>query len=200
LERASEHPLASAVVAAAVDRGLTLSDPCEFDSSTGKGVIGIVEGRRLMLGTARFLLEQGVDTTSIASTADNLRRDGATVIFVTIDGVNDAPALAVADVGVAMGTGTDVAIESAGVTLLKGDLVGIIRARRLSEATTRNIRQNLFWVFIYNALGVPVAAGILYPVLGVVLSPVIAADLADFHLFPATASRCFENDLRAPDR
>jgi Cu+-exporting ATPase len=257
LERASEHPLASAIVAAAVDRRLTLSDPREFDSSTGKGVIGIVEGRRLVLGTARFLLEQGVNTTSIANTADNLRRDGATVIFVAIDGasagviaiadpikqttpealkalrsegirvvmltgdnkitaeavarklgidsvksevlpeqksevvaalrkeghvvamagdgVNDAPALAAADVGIAMGTGTDVAIESAGVTLLKGDLVGIIRARRLSEATMRNIRQNLFWAFIYNALGVPVAAGILYPVLGVVLSPVIAA-------------------------
>jgi heavy metal translocating P-type ATPase len=257
VERASEHPLALAVVAAARERNLPLSDVSEFDSPTGKGVVGVVEGRRLALGNARFLRELGIDTQPLEAESERLRREGATAIFLAAngkpaavlaiadpvkattpdalaalaeehvlvvmltgdnkttaqavaqrlgiteveaevlpdqksavveklrqegrivamagDGVNDAPALAAAEVGIAMGTGTDVAIESAGVTLLKGDLTGIVRARRLSEATMRNIRQNLFFAFIYNTAGVPIAAGILYPAFGILLSPIIAA-------------------------
>ena len=257
VERASAHPLAQAIVAAAGSRGLALLEISGFDQPSGKGVIGSVQGRRIALGSARFMSETGVDISMLAERADELRRDGATAIFVAIDGrpagiiaiadpikptapaalaalradrirvvmltgdnrttaqavaralgiedveaevlpdgkseviaklrergrvvamagdgINDAPALAVADVGIAMGTGADVAIESAGVTLLKGDLTGIVRARRLSQATMRNIRQNLFFAFAYNAAGVPIAAGVLYPVLGVLLSPVIAA-------------------------
>ena len=257
LERASEHPLGAAIVEAAAKRGLKLVDATDFDSPTGKGVTGKVEGRSVLIGNAAFLAELGVDTQPLAAEADLLRRDGATAIFVSVDGrpagiiaisdpvkpttpeaiaalhrdgvrivmltgdnrttaeavarrlgideveaevlpdrksevvrrlrnegrvvamagdgVNDAPALAAADVGIAMGTGTDVAIESAGVTLLKGDLTGIVRARRLSRATMRNIRQNLFFAFIYNAAGVPVAAGVLYPAFGILLSPIIAA-------------------------
>jgi P-type Cu+ transporter len=257
LEQGSEHPLGAAIVEAATQRGLKLSDATEFDSPTGKGVLGTVEGRKILIGNASFLAEKGVDSLPLAAEADALRRDGATVIFMAIDGkpagifaiadpikpttpdaisalhregmrivmltgdnrttaeavarklgideveaevlpdhkskvvqrlrkegrvvamagdgVNDAPALAAADVGIAMGTGTDVAIESAGITLLKGDLTGIVRARRLSRATMRNIRQNLFFAFIYNAAGVPIAAGVLYPAFGILLSPVIAA-------------------------
>jgi Cu+-exporting ATPase len=257
VERASEHPLALAIVAAARERNLPLSDVSEFDSPTGRGVVGVVEGRRLALGNARFLKELGIDTSALESESERLRRDGATAIFLAVDrkvtaviaiadpvkrttpealaalskegirvvmltgdnkttaqavanrlgiaeveaevlpdqksavveklrregyivamagdGVNDAPALAAAEVGIAMGTGTDVAIESAGVTLLKGDLTGIVRARRLSEATMRNIRQNLFFALIYNAAGVPIAAGVLYPAFGILLSPIIAA-------------------------
>jgi Cu+-exporting ATPase len=257
LEKASEHPLARAVVAAATERKLALGDVADFDSPTGKGVLGKVAGRTLVLGSARFLGEQGIDVSPLASEADRLRGDGATAILLGIDGkvaaalaiadpvkestpaalealkrdkvrvvmltgdnrftaeavarklgiaeieaevlpdqksavidklrregrvvamagdgVNDAPALAAAEVGIAMGTGTDVAIESAGVTLLKGDLLGIVRARRLSQATMRNIRQNLFFAFCYNAAGVPIAAGILYPSFGILLSPIIAA-------------------------
>ena len=256
-EKASEHPLAMAIVAAAAERKLPLSPVSDFDSPTGKGVLGTVDGRKLALGNARFLREVGIDTAALESEADRLRAEGATAIFLGLDGkvagafaiadpikqstpealqalarekvrvvmltgdnrttalavarrlgitdveaevlpeqksavvdrlrregrvvamagdgVNDAPALAAADVGIAMGTGTDVAIESAGITLLKGDLTGIVRARRLSEATMRNIRQNLFFAFCYNAAGVPIAAGVLYPFFGILLSPVIAA-------------------------
>jgi Cu+-exporting ATPase len=257
VERASEHPLALAIVSAAQERNLPLSDVSEFDSPTGKGALGVVEGRRIALGNARFLRELGIDTAPLENESERLRQEGATAIFLAVDGkpaaviaiadpvksttpdalaalakervrvvmltgdnkttaqavakrlgiaeveaevlpdqksavveklrkegrvvamagdgVNDAPALAAAEVGIAMGTGTDVAIESAGVTLLKGDLTGIVRARRLSEATMRNIRQNLFFAFVYNAAGVPIAAGALYPAFGILLSPIIAA-------------------------
>ena len=257
VERASEHPLALAIVRAAEERGLDLVPVADFDSPTGKGALGVVEGKRIPLGNAKFLAEQGVDVAPLAEEADRLREGGATAIFMGVDGrvaaifaiadpvkastpealaalkalgirvvmltgdnwttakavarqlgideveaevlpdqksavvqrhkaagevvamagdgVNDAPALAAADVGIAMGTGTDVAMESAGVTLLKGDLNGIVRARKLSEAVMGNIRQNLFFAFIYNALGVPVAAGLLYPFFGLLLSPIIAA-------------------------
>ncbi|MBY0138434.1 heavy metal translocating P-type ATPase [Paracoccus yeei] len=257
VERASEHPLALAIVRAAEEREIPLAPVADFDSPTGKGALGVVEGKRIPLGNAKFLTEQGVDVAPLAEQADKLREDGATAIFMGVDGqvaaifaiadpvkpstpealaalkaqgirvvmltgdnwttaravarqlgideveaevlpdqksevvqrhkaagevvamagdgVNDAPALAAADVGIAMGTGTDVAMESAGVTLLKGDLTGIVRARRLSQAVMRNIRQNLFFAFIYNALGIPVAAGVLYPFFGILLSPIIAA-------------------------
>jgi len=257
LENASEHPLAAAIVEAAKERSLRLSPVSDFDSPTGKGVVGKVDGRAVALGNARFLAAQGADVSALQGEADALRRDGATAIFAAIDaraagiiaiadpvkhttpaaikalrdegmrivmltgddrttaeavarklgidevqaevlpeqkgaivqrlrsegkvvamagdGVNDAPALAAADVGIAMGTGTDVAIESAGVTLLRGDLQGIVQARRLSRAVMGNIRQNLFFAFVYNAAGVPVAAGVLYPLFGLLLSPIIAA-------------------------
>ena len=257
LERGSEHPLASAIVAAATERGLDLSDADDFDAPTGKGVRGTVDGAQVALGNLHLLRDLGVAPGSLGDRADRLRAKGQTVMFVLIDGapagligvadpikestpqaiqdlrregirivmltgdnrrtaeavagelgideveaevlpqqksdvvkrhkqegrvvamagdgVNDAPALAEADVGVAMGTGTDVAIKSAGVTLVKGDLAGIVRARRLSRAVMRNIRQNLFFAFVYNALGVPVAAGVLYPFFGILLSPIIAA-------------------------
>ncbi|WP_041391991.1 heavy metal translocating P-type ATPase [Sphingobium sp. SYK-6] len=257
VERASEHPLALAIVEAAKDRGIATSEVSAFDSPTGRGALGMVDGRRIVLGNARFLGEEGIATQSLAEQADALRRGGATAIFIGLDGkvagafaiadpvkkttpealaalkaegirvvmltgdnrttaeavaaqlgideveaevlpdqksavvarlksegrvvamagdgVNDAPALAAADVGIAMGSGTDVAIESAGVTLLKGDLTGIVHARRLSQATMSNIRQNLVFAFIYNAAGVPVAAGALYPTFGILLSPIIAA-------------------------
>jgi Cu+-exporting ATPase len=257
VERASEHPLAMAVVRAADDRKIATAGVSEFDSPTGKGALGTVEGRRIALGNARFLKEIGVDVSALESNAEDLRKDGATAIFMAVDGrvagvlaiadpiksttpealsglkaegirvvmltgdnwttakavarrlgiddveaevlpdqksavvqryqadgrviamagdgVNDAPALAAADVGIAMGTGTDVAMQSAGITLLKGDLTGIVRARRLSQAVMRNIRQNLFFAFVYNALGVPVAAGVLYPFIGILLSPIVGA-------------------------
>ena len=257
VERASEHPLALAIVEAAEKAELPIPDVTNFDSPVGKGAFGTVEGKRVALGSAAFLSSEGVDTTSLAAQADELRHDGATAIFAGVDGqvagifaiadpvkettpealaalrrdgihvvmltgdnrttaeavgrrlgideveaevlpdhksavverlrgegrvvamagdgVNDAPALAAADVGIAMGSGTDVAIESAGVTLLKGDLTGIVRARKLSQATMSNIRQNLMFAFMYNAAGIPIAAGILYPVFGILLSPIIAA-------------------------
>ena len=257
VERGSEHPLAAAIVAAATERKLELAPVRGFDAPAGKGVIGMVERQRLALGNAPFLAELNIDVTSLAQEAERMRADGATAVFLAVngkpagiiaiadpvkastrdalealkadgirvvmltgdnrttalsvarrlgideveaevlpdqksaviekltregrvvamagDGVNDAPALAAAAVGIAMGTGSDVAIESAGITLLKGDLGGIAKARALSAAVMRNIRQNLFFAFIYNAAGVPVAAGVLYPVFGLLLSPVIAA-------------------------
>ena len=257
VERASEHPLARAVVESANERGLALAEVTDFDALTGKGVTATVAGRKVVLGNARFLDSIRIAVDPLEAGSERLREDGATVIYLAVDGricgilaiadpvkpstptalsaltadgvrvvmltgdnattakavarrlgiaeveaevmpdqksavvaslrsqgrvvamagdgVNDAPALAAADVGIAMGTGTDVAIESAGVTLLKGDLTGIVRARRLSAATMRNIRQNLFFVFIYNAAGVPIAAGALYPALGILLSPIIGA-------------------------
>ncbi|HXD43793.1 MAG TPA: heavy metal translocating P-type ATPase [Pseudolabrys sp.] len=257
VERGSEHPLAAAIVAAAIERKLELAPVRGFDAPAGKGVIGMVERQRLALGNARFLAELGIDTAPLATEAEKMRGDGATAVFLAVngkpagliaiadpvkastrgaldalktdgirvvmltgdnrttaeavarrlgideveaevlpdqksavvarlarggrvvamagDGVNDAPALAAAAVGIAMGTGSDVAIESAGITLLKGDLTGIARARALSAAAMRNIRQNLFFAFVYNAAGVPIAAGVLYPVFGLLLSPVIAA-------------------------
>jgi P-type Cu+ transporter len=257
VERASEHPLADAIVRAARERYLDLVQVEDFDSPTGKGATGKVGGRTIVLGNATYFASIGIATAALHDKAERLRVDGATVINVAIDGqlaglfaiadpvkpttpnalkaldaegikvimltgdnrttasavarklgisdveadvlpdqkssvvtklrsagkivamagdgVNDAPALAAADVGIAMGTGTDVAMESAGVTLLKGDLTGIVRARRLSQATMRNIRQNLFFAFIYNAAGIPIAAGVLYPAFGVLLSPIIAA-------------------------
>jgi Cu+-exporting ATPase len=257
LERSSEHPLALAIVKAAQGRNLSISEPSEVDQPVGKGITGLIDGRRIVAGNARFMGEQNIPVVELGERADRLRSEGATVIFLGIDGkiagvigiadpikqttpaalqalskagihvimltgdnhvtaeaiarrlgitdieadvlpdqkseivkrlreqgrivamagdgVNDAPALAAADVGIAMGSGTDVAIESAGVTLLKGDLTGIARARHLSHATMGNIRQNLFFAFAYNLAGIPVAAGALYPLFGLMLSPIIAA-------------------------
>jgi Cu+-exporting ATPase len=262
LEHVSEHPLAAAIVSGAKDRGIALADVTAFESVTGKGVTGTVQTHRVAIGNLRHLEALSIDAAHLRERADDLRREGQTVMFVAVDGkaagligvadpiksstqeairalhedgirvvmltgdnrttadavaravgidqveadvlpdqkatvvrelqergervamagdgINDAPALAQAHVGIAMGTGTDVAIESAGVTLVKGDLRGIVRARRLSRATMRNIRQNLFFAFVYNVLGVPVAAGVLYPFFGLLLSPIIASAAMTF--------------------
>jgi len=262
IERGSEHPLAEAIVTGAQEKNLRLSEAQDFESITGKGVIGKIEGRAVALGNNKLFEQLDIETNALIERAEALRKEGETVMLVAVDtrligllgvadpikestaeairdlhhdkirivmltgdnrttaeavakklgideveadvlpeqkgevvkrlqaegrvvamagdGVNDAPALARAHVGIAMGTGTDVAIESAGVTLLKGDLRGIVRARRLSRATMRNIRQNLFFAFIYNALGIPIAAGVLYPVFGLLLSPMIASAAMSF--------------------
>jgi Cu+-exporting ATPase len=262
LERGSEHPLADAIVAGAVERGIDLTTARLFESFTGRGVAGEVDGHKVVLGNRKLLEELGIDSNDLTKPAEALRSDGQTIIFVAVDGkavglisvgdpikestpeaikqlhdeglrivmltgdshttaqavarklnideviaevlpdqkaeivkgfqaegrkvamagdgINDAPALAQADVGIAMGTGTDVAIESAAVTLVKGDLRGIVRAIRLSRATMRNIKQNLFFAFVYNALGVPIAAGVLFPFFGILLNPMIAAAAMSF--------------------
>jgi Cu+-exporting ATPase len=257
LEQGSEHPLGAAVVEAARSRGLVLGNESDFQSHTGLGVSGRVDGRKVLIGNPRLFDENGIFAAALAQKAEELRRGGQTVVLIAVDGqaagligiadsikasaaqalsqlkreglrvvmltgdsrataeavaktlgieefeaevlpgkksdvvqrlqkegrtvamagdgINDAPALAQADVGIAMGTGTDVAMESGGITLVKGDLAGIVRARKLSQATMRNIRQNLFFAFVYNSLGVPVAAGVLYPFFGLLLSPILAA-------------------------
>jgi len=262
LERGSEHPLAAAIVAGAQERAVELTKAQDFESVTGKGVTGRIDGRAVSLGNRALLEELEIEPGPLATEAEKFRADGQTVMFVAVerevagligvadpikesspeairqlhengirilmltgdsrttaqavarkldidevvaevlpnqkaeivkrfqsegrkvamagDGINDAPALAQAQVGIAMGTGTDVAMQSAGVTLVKGDLRGIVRAIRLSRATMRNIKQNLFFAFIYNSIGVPVAAGVLYPFFGVLLSPMIAAAAMSF--------------------
>jgi len=262
LEQNSEHPLAAAILKHAQDKNITLSAPQDFESVTGQGIAGTIEGHKVSVGNRSLLEGAGIDPEQSDQAAESLRAEGQTVMFVAVDGniagllgitdpikestpgaieqlhkegfdvvmltgdnqttaqtvgrklnidtieaqvspdqkdkvvkrlqqegkkvamagdgVNDAPALAQADVGIAMGTGTDVAIESAGVTLVKGDLTGIVRARFLSQATMRNIRQNLFFAFVYNSLGIPIAAGVLYPVFGLLLSPMIAAAAMTF--------------------
>ena len=257
VERASEHPLAFAILNAAKDEGLALSDVQDFDSPVGKGAVGMVDARRIVIGNAVIMQQANIDTAALEKDAREQRERGATAIYVAVDGrasgviaiadpvkpsapealkqlranglrivmltgdnvttaqavaktlgiteveadvlperkgdvvtklrgegrvvamagdgINDAPALAAADVGIAMGSGTDVAIESAGITLLRGDLMGLVEARQLSRATMRNIRQNLVFAFLYNAGGIPVAAGVLYPVFGILLSPMLGA-------------------------
>ena len=262
LERSSEHPLAGAVVAAAEATGFLSRDVIDFESHTGRGITGRVDGRRVVVGSARLMDDEGIGTAAVLERARELQERGRTIVFVGVesrlagflglsdpikssareairtleddglrlvmltgdgrqsaeavarelgiseviaevlphekvevvsrlesegrvvamagDGINDAPALAQAGVGIAMGTGTDVAMESAGITLLRGDLAGIVRARRLSRATMRNIRQNLLFAFGYNSLGVPIAAGALYPLLGWLLSPMLASAAMSF--------------------
>jgi Cu+-exporting ATPase len=261
LEKASEHPLAAAIIAGAKEKGIELVPVADFQSVTGKGVTGTLQGKRIGAGNAALMQDLGTSSEALQERAENLRKEGQTVMFVTSDGrfagliavadpikastpeaiqelkhegirvvmvtgdnhttaaavaqklgidfeadvspdkkaevvkklqsqgrivamagdgVNDAPALAQAHVGIAMGTGTDVAMETGGITLVKGDLRGIVKARRLSQRSMSNIRQNLFFAFFYNALGVPLAAGVLYPFVGLLLNPMIAAAAMSF--------------------
>jgi Cu+-exporting ATPase len=262
LEKASEHPLAAAIISGANERGVAPADVEDFQSITGKGVKGQIAGRKVILGNRRLFDDLGIDLRVLLDRAESLRADGQTVIFLAVDGqlaglvgvadpikattpeairqlhaegirivmlsgdsrttaeavaaklklddviaevlpqdklgtvkelqatgrfvamagdgINDAPALAQAQVGIAMGTGTDVAIQTADITLVKGDLLGIVRARRLSRKTIKNIKENLFFAFVYNSLGVPIAAGVLYPFFGILLSPVVAAAAMSF--------------------
>ncbi|HUK40265.1 MAG TPA: HAD-IC family P-type ATPase, partial [Candidatus Acidoferrales bacterium] len=278
LERGSEHPLAAAIVHGAGERGVKLADAREFHSITGKGVVGLVEGKRVGLGNRKLLEQLHIDGGDLSAQAEDLRKDGQTVMYVVVegalaglvsvadpvksttqeaiqslhddgvkivmltgdnrttaeavarklgiddvqaevlpeqkgevvkrlqkegrmvamagDGINDAPALAQAHVGIAMGTGTDVAMESAGITLVKGDLRGIVKARRLSRGTMRNIRQNLFFAFVYNVLGIPIAAGVLYPFFGVLLSPIIASVAMTFSSVSVISNALRLNKLR----
>jgi Cu+-exporting ATPase len=280
LERSSEHPLAAAIVAAAVRQNAPVYEAANFQSITGKGVIGSVAGRKIALGNAALMADGGVALDQMQPRADELRQAGATALFLAIDGrpggviaiadpmkattqsaitalkvqrihivmltgdnkttadivarklgiddvyadvlpedkqrivkelraggkivamagdgVNDAPALAAADVGIAMGTGTEVAIQSAGITLVKGDLAGIVRARALSRATMRNIRENLAFAFLYNVLGIPIAAGVLYPVFGILLSPVVAALAMSFSSVSVITNALRLRGLRLP--
>jgi Cu+-exporting ATPase len=262
LEKSSEHPLAEAIIKGAEEQNIELAKVENFESVTGKGIVGSVDGKKILLGNAKLMEENSIDFPADGAKADELRAEGQTVMFVAADGkpaglvgvadtikesakeaidelhrqrievvmmtgdnaitaeavakklgidkvfadvlpeqkaekikklqaegkivamagdgVNDAPALAQAEVGIAMGTGTDVAMESADITLLKGDLRGILRAKKLSEATMKNIRQNLFFAFVYNLIGVPIAAGVLYPIFGLLLSPMIASAAMTF--------------------
>ena len=262
IEQGSEHPLAAAIVAGAKEKGISFAKVESFESLTGRGIRGIIDGRKVSLGNRKLLDELGIAPGELPDRAESVRKDGQIVMFVAIDdkaagllgiadpikattaeaienlhkegirvvmltgdsrttaeavvkrlnideiiaevlpdqkvavvkklqaegkivamagdGINDAPALAQTQVGIAMGTGTDVAMQSAGVTLVKGDLRGIVRARRLSLATMLKIKQNLFWAFAYNALGVPIAAGVLYPLTGILLSPIFAAAALSF--------------------
>ena len=178
VEARSEHPLARAVVTGARDEGLEAVSVDDFESQTGFGVSGRIDGRDVAVGNSAQMERVGANVSALTNVADRYRAEGARAkgakVVMAGDGINDAPALAAADVGVAMGTGTDVAIESAGMTLTKGDLETMVRARRLAKATMRNIRQNLFFSFLFNGIGVPVAAGVRYPVAGILLSPMIA--------------------------
>ena len=167
-----EHPLAAAIVRVAKERSIELAKVTGFDAPSGKGAIGMVERKRMAIGNAKFMAELNIAVDSLAAKSDALRTDGATTVFVAING-RLAGIIVIDDM--VKGTGTDVAMESAGVTLLRGDLMGIIRVRSLSKAVMSNIRQNLFFAFIYNAAGVPIAAGVLYPMFGILLSPMIAA-------------------------
>jgi P-type Cu+ transporter len=278
VERASEHPLAAAIVSGAAQRGIEPAAASDFASVTGKGVTGSVGGRSIALGSRALMQDAGADPGPLEQRAETLRREGATVLFAAADGrlaglvavsdpvkeesadavrqlaadgirvvmvtgdsattadsvarklgiasfeaevlpadkvravkrlqaegrivamagdgVNDAPALAAADVGIAMGTGTDVAMESAGITLVKGDLRGIVRARRLSRAVMRNIRQNLFFAFAYNSLGIPIAAGALYPFFGLLLSPMLASAAMTFSSVSVIANALRLRQLR----